>query len=541
MPRKKKSPEPKPMSSLRDRAEALLRARPSDTPTLPTRDVQALLYELGVHETELEIQNEELRRAQIELSESHDRYADLYEFAPVGYATLNPESLILEANLALATMLGVERRKLTGTPLEKYIARDSQDDFYLHRREVFGGDGKFSCGVELVRPDGERMGVRLESVAFGPPGERRCRTAIVDVTASRRAMEELERLRGELERRVLERTEELRETNDRLRAILDTAADAIVTIDQRGIVTGVNPATERMFGYAAEEIVGRNVSMLMPSPYAEEHDGYLARYLRTGEARIIGTGREVAGRRKDGTVFPVDLAVSEVHDRVEVMFTGIVRDIGERKRLEEELLRINQEERTRISRELHDGVGQRMAGLAMTAKALGRRKPASERDAATLAELSDELQAAVKELRAVVQDLAPVELGPEGLMEAMFRLAGDVERRHGVACVVECPEPVALPEEGKAVQLYRIAQEAVHNALKHSGADRIEISLSGDDRGVLLTVEDRGRGFKPRSVADTEGLGLRIMRHRANLIGAKLTVASEPGGGTRVDCLVPKR
>lgn len=106
--------------------------------------------------------------------------------------------------------------------------------------------------------------------------------------------------------------EALRESEDQLRAILDTAADAIVTIDQRGIMTRVNPATEQMFGYTQEELVGQNVKILMPASYRNEHDGHIARYLETGATRIIGSGREVAGKRKDGSTFPVDLAVSEI-------------------------------------------------------------------------------------------------------------------------------------------------------------------------------------------------------------------------------------
>ena len=106
--------------------------------------------------------------------------------------------------------------------------------------------------------------------------------------------------------------EALRENEQRMRAIVETAVEGIITIDERSIVESVNPAACRMFGYAPDEVVGRNVSLLMPSPHREQHDDYLANYLRTGEARIIGIGRELEGRRKDGTVFPMELSVSEV-------------------------------------------------------------------------------------------------------------------------------------------------------------------------------------------------------------------------------------
>lgn len=153
----------------------------------------------------------------------------------------------------------------------------------------------------------------------------------------------------QLEARITERTAELKNTvallrasEERLRAIVETAVDAIITIDARGTVDSLNPAAERMFGYRSEEIIGRNVNMLMPSPYREGHDSYLEAYMRTGVRRIIGIGREVEARRKDGSTFPIDLAISEMSIAGEVRFTGIIRDISQRKRQEQELRQVNE-------------------------------------------------------------------------------------------------------------------------------------------------------------------------------------------------------
>jgi PAS domain S-box-containing protein len=122
-----------------------------------------------------------------------------------------------------------------------------------------------------------------------------------------------------------------------LRAILNTVVDAIVTISERGEIRMANQAAGRMFGYEPAELIGRNVGMLMPPPYDEEHDGYLQRYLETGKARIIGVGREVTARKKDGTLFPLDLSVSEVRIGESRMFTGVMRDMTDRRRTEEQL------------------------------------------------------------------------------------------------------------------------------------------------------------------------------------------------------------
>src|SRR5207244_9803374 len=131
-------------------------------------------------------------------------------------------------------------------------------------------------------------------------------------------------------------------------AILQTAVNSIITIDERGIVESFNPAAERLFGYTAREVIGQNVRLLMPSPYQEEHDGYLARYLQTGEQKIIGIGREVRGQRRDGTTFPIALAVSEVRLDGSRKFTGIVHDLTARVQAEEALRRAHDDLEVRV-------------------------------------------------------------------------------------------------------------------------------------------------------------------------------------------------
>lgn len=121
-----------------------------------------------------------------------------------------------------------------------------------------------------------------------------------------------------------------RDSDAQLQAVIDNIVDGIITIDARGKIESFNPAAERMFGYAAKEVIGKNVNMLMPAPYHQEHDGYLANYMKTGQAKIIGIGREVSGRRQDGQIFPIDLAVSEMRLGKVRKFVGIVRDMTER-------------------------------------------------------------------------------------------------------------------------------------------------------------------------------------------------------------------
>src|SRR5262249_36253006 len=152
----------------------------------------------------------------------------------------------------------------------------------------------------------------------------------------------------------------------------ETAVEGIITIDDHGVIESVNPAAARIFGYKPAEIIGRNVSVLMPSPHREQHDSYISNYVHTGRAKIIGIGREVSGRRKDGTIFPMDLSVSEVKLADRRLFTGFIRDITERKQLEKEILETSDREQRRIGQDLHDGLCQQLAGIELMSQVLER-------------------------------------------------------------------------------------------------------------------------------------------------------------------------
>jgi two-component system CheB/CheR fusion protein len=327
----------------------------------------------------------------------------------------------------------------------------------------------------------------------------------------------------------------------KLRAVVDTAVDAIVTIDERGIIDAVNPATEKMFGYSAGELVGQNVKMLMPAPFGEEHDGYLARYLRTGEKRIIGIGREVQGRRKDGLVFPVDLAVSELRGQQRRMFTGAIRDISARKQLEREVLEVATLEQRRIGQALHDSSGQELTALGLLAETLTETLENQAPAALPLAaKVRDGLRRVLAQVRGYSRGLIPVEVDSRGLRAALAELATRTSEVHGVRCSFDCREPVDLDDNQTATHLYHIAQEAVTNALRHGQPQNIAIRLEGDGKLLTLSIQDDGAGFPPEPL-DSKGMGLKIMRYRAGLIQGRLTVEPAPTAGTIVTCTLSTR
>lgn len=328
----------------------------------------------------------------------------------------------------------------------------------------------------------------------------------------------------------------LRESEARLRAILQTAVEGIVTIDERGIIESFNPAAEKIFGYKAEEVLGKSVNVLMPEPHCHQHDRYIANYLQTGQARIIGIGREVQGRRKDGTIFPMDLAVSEVRLEHRRLFTGFIRDITERKRLEREILEISDRERRRIGQELHDGLCQQLAGIELISEALARDlKKQAHPAAAQVERITEHLRSAIAEARRLARGLSPVSLESEGLTVALGELATAVSRLFNLECRFQTGEPVRVRDNTVANHLYRIAQEAVHNAVRHGKAGSVVVSLHRQGEQARLTVADNGVGFDPRRV-NSSGMGLQIMKYRAGMIGATLEVQSAPGRGTTVTC-----
>jgi len=333
----------------------------------------------------------------------------------------------------------------------------------------------------------------------------------------------------------------LRDSEERLRAILETAVEGIITIDERGIVESFNLAAERIFGFKAAEVIGKNISMLMPSPHHEQHDSYLANYRHSGHAKIIGIGREVSGRRKDGTIFPMDLSVSEVRLAERRLFTGFIRDITERKRLEKEILEISEREKRRIGHDLHDGLCQHLAGVEMMSQVLEQKLASRSPDAARRAgEIAKNVREAISQTRSLARGLSPVTIESEGLMSALQELAENTGKIFSVSCRLDCDPPVSVADHAVATHLFRLAQEAVANAIKHGRAKKISIRLTGDRGRVILKVDDDGAGF-PAEIFKSKGMGLRIMQSRVGMMDGTLAIERNPDGGASVICSVPNR
>lgn len=332
---------------------------------------------------------------------------------------------------------------------------------------------------------------------------------------------------------------DLKDSDARLRAVFDTAVEGIVTIDDRGRIDSINPAAERMFGWSPGELLGKNINALMPEPYRSGHDGHLARYRKTGQRRIIGIGREVFGRRKDGTVFPIDLSVGEFTVGGRRLFTGILRDITERRRLQSEVLHIAEVSQQRIGQDLHDDLCQQLAGIEFLAQTLATRLHEARRpEAAAADEVASLVRAATEYTRNLSHGMSPLRPAPDSLMSALEELAVRTARHFNVQVEFQCPEAVAVSDVQVATHLYRVAQEAVSNALRHGKARRLALHLARGTGDLRLHIRDHGRGI-PSRLPKSAGMGLRIMQYRAGIIGGSLAIQREPSGGTSVTCTVP--
>ncbi|MDX1930955.1 MAG: PAS domain S-box protein [Pirellulaceae bacterium] len=350
----------------------------------------------------------------------------------------------------------------------------------------------------------------------------------------------------------------LYESEEQMRSILETTHVAIITIDRSGVIQSANPAALRMFQYDKDELLGQNVKLLMPQPYRDEHDSYISRYLEKRLPKIIGIGREVMGVRKDGTLFPVELAVSEI-DHMS-LFTGILRDISQRKDLEKEVLEISAQEQRRIGQELHDVTGQELTGLTLVAGTMvmllddktkemqtgGSIQTLGSSDLQQLRHLAVRLTQGLKDANLHVQQLShgimPVQVEPVGLRAALQDLAVTVGLHSNISCTCDISNSVEVADNTIATQLYRIAQEAVNNALRHSHAKRIDISLHLVDDEIVLEVVDDGIGIEAQNMPTKEkseragGFGLGIMNYRASNIGGTLKIVKNEPSGTRIRC-----
>ncbi|OQW32868.1 MAG: hypothetical protein A4E19_05810 [Nitrospira sp. SG-bin1] len=436
------------------------------------------------------------------------------------------------------------------------------------------GDGEFHIEHQIVRPDGKIRHLSLHShTSFVGEGMTRVPTrtigTVMDITERKWA-----------EAGVWER-------EARLRAIVDHAVDGIITITERGVIESFNPAAERLFGYNSEEVCGQNVKILMPEPYQSQHDGYLAHYQQTGQAKIIGIGREVLGRRKNGSTFPLDLAVSEIRLGDRRLFTGITRDITERKAAESKLEQAAQDMEIR-NQELTAAHEQSLAATQAKSEFLAFMSHEIRTPLNSMIAMADLLKGtslsveqqeyvgrfsraatSLLDLLNDILDLSKIEAGHLELESTTFDLRDLIEKTAELMAVRAHAKRLELvafvhPEiptfvTGDPTRLRQVLVNLIGNAIKFTEHGEVVVRLVPDEthqNSIHCSVSDTGIGipedklqiiFDRFTQVDSSttrqyggtGLGLSISKRIVELMGGRIQVESRLGAGTTFTFVVP--
>ncbi|MBI2779809.1 MAG: PAS domain S-box protein [Gammaproteobacteria bacterium] len=468
----------------------------------------------------------------------------LLESATDAMIITDREGRIILVNPPIERLFGYPRQELIGKPLEILLPERFRRAHGVQRTDYFAQPHArtMGTGIELfgLRQDGSEFPVDVSLSPLKTEQGLLVMATIHDITRRKQA------------------EEALRESEARMHAIFDTAVDGIVTIDESGIIERFNPAAERMFGYSEAEVTGKNVSLLMPSPYCEAHDAYLAHYLQTGEKKIIGIGREVVGLRKNGTTFPMDLAVGETRLGEHRMFTGTVRDISERKQAEEQRDRLLQELES-ANEELNSFGYVVSHDLKAPLRAIGSLADWLSTDYAD--KFDDEGKEHMRLLISRVRRM-------DGLIDGILQysrvgrvkettVAVDLNRLvqevidllappPNITISVVNPLPTVMAEP---TRIQQVLQNLLSNAIKYMDKPEgeIRIACGAEDKQWKFSVTDNGPGIElrhfdrifqlfqtlaPRDRVESTGVGLALVKKIVEMYGGRIWVESRIGKGS---------
>jgi len=348
------------------------------------------------------------------------------------------------------------------------------------------------------------------------------------------------------------------ESHARLGEGMDSAMDAIITVDEEQRIVLFNRAAEATFRCTRDAVLGASLDRLLPARFRAAHRGHIARFGATGLTnRRMGDAATLWGLRSDGEEFPIEASISQVTEGGHRLYTVILRDVTKRKQYEDMLARqqaelrelsarvleAREEEKTLLARELHDELGQLLTAMKMDLAWLHERLPpgdaAMQSKAAHLTGLVDQTVASVRRISA---DLRPLMLDDLGLQDAVAWLAGEFSKHSGIECRLDAPEDAVFEKVDRviAITLYRVLQESLTNIARHANAKNAWVILAASGNWLQLEVEDDGQGIADADLARPRSLGLKGMRERVRYIGGEVEIGRAPRGGTRVLVRVPK-
>lgn len=325
----------------------------------------------------------------------------------------------------------------------------------------------------------------------------------------------------------------------RFEAIVESSLDGIFSVDMEGAITSWNPAAQKIFGNTEAAMLGRDFKTLFPENSLKTSGEFNSKILRgKGIENCETTCINPDGRRIDlSLTFSPIFNPNHIHSG----FAVIARDITERRRLEKEVLEISDYEKRRIGQDLHDDLCQHLVGISMIGNLLYAELVRNgSKQAEDAKQITDMIRTAVEHARILAKGLSPLNIAQGGIMAALESLVANTEALFRIPCFLECNAPVHIQDAEIATQFYRIAQEALHNSVKHSQGTRAVIHLRTEGNSIVLTVSDDGVGT-PELKQPTAGggLGMHTMHYRARIIGASLEITQNVEGGTDVTCRLP--
>jgi PAS domain S-box-containing protein len=342
--------------------------------------------------------------------------------------------------------------------------------------------------------------------------------------------------------------------NDLYQHTVDAVMDAIVAIDATQHIVLFNPAAEKMFGLKAELAVGQAFEILIPERLRPTHAGHIAQFVdRDLGPWSMAPQMKVVGRHADGHEFPIESTISKSFIGSELQLTAVLRDVTERQRKEVELRELNtqlrnlsntlqtvrEQERARLSRELHDELGQQLTGLKLSLSWLANRiRDERKVTIDSVNEMRQQLDVSISSVRRISTELRPLMLDELGFDEAIAWQCSEFEKRSNLVVTLSASAAKDVKGQHLSTAIFRIVQESLTNVAKHADATKVKIDLMWRDDALVLAICDDGKGIQAN--ANAGGIGLVSMRERAIAVGAQFNVVSTPGSGTTVELILPK-
>ena len=489
-------------------------------------------------------QMRERQAARRALENVQARVAGIIDSAMDAVVTVDEDQRVVLFNTAAEKVFRWPKSAVIGQPIEMLLPERLRAG---HRRHIgrFGETGVTSrrMGDQTVlvglRANGEEFPIEASISQHSEDGKRLFTVILRDVT---------ERVHAE---------QRLARSEARLRGILDSAMDAIITVDATQKVVLFNAAAEAVFGCSRSEAIGAPLAWFIPERFRAEHEQHVKHFGQTGTtSRRMGAQRIVTGLRRNGEEFPIDASISQITENGAKLYTVILRDVTERVQAEDALRRsreelrelaaasnsVREQEKSRIARELHDELGQALTALKMDVEWMRERiSPDQKMLEDKLNAMHGLLDSTVAATRRISSDLRPLMLDDLGLLPAVEWLIQNFRQRTGITCEFALGAPDLELDDPYATAIFRILQESLTNVSRHAQASLVEVTLDAHEGEAMLTVRDNGVGFRTDAPHKPSSYGLMGVAERAYLLGGNVKIDSERNRGTTIEVRIPLR